>query len=106
MVMKPTSPTPIISAEALDAVRLGLRMAFSRASAPAVPRRRGSGAPSALLNGSDTVRPRADTPKNTSSTPRPTTARALAGLVNSPYSIDATPPTTTSDPTMTRCLDP
>src|SRR5262249_14788116 len=28
MVMNPTSPTPIISAEALAAVRLGLRMAF------------------------------------------------------------------------------
>ena len=32
MVMNPTRPTPIISADALAAVRLGLRMAFWRAS--------------------------------------------------------------------------
>ena len=35
--MKATSPTPIISADAVAAVRFGLRMAFSRASCPLIP---------------------------------------------------------------------
>ena len=69
IVMNPTRPTPIISADALAAVRLGLRMAFSRASSPVMPRSLGSGAPIARLSGSDTVRPSTDTPKNTSSAP-------------------------------------
>ena len=65
MVMKPTSPTPIISADALAAVRLGLRIAFSRASSP-VSRAAGAAAqPSSRLSGSATVRPRMTTPKNT-----------------------------------------
>ena len=53
MVMNPTRPTPIISADALAAVRFGLRMAFSRASVPVTPRSRGSGAPITRLSGSD-----------------------------------------------------
>ena len=40
-VMKATSATPIISADAVAAVRRGLRVAFSRASVPAMPRKRG-----------------------------------------------------------------
>ena len=43
--MKPTRATPIISAAAVAEVRFGLRMAFSRASVPVMPFRRGSGAP-------------------------------------------------------------
>ena len=43
MVMKPTRATPIISAAAVAEVRLGLRMAFSRASVPDMPLTRGSG---------------------------------------------------------------
>ena len=74
MVMNPTTPTPIISAEALAAVRLGLRIAFSRASSPVMPRRRGSGAPSTRLSGSEMVRPSTETPRNTSTAPTPTTA--------------------------------
>ena len=80
MVMNPTRPTPIISADALAAVRLGLRMAFSRANWPVTPRSRGSGAPTARLSGSDDVRPSTDTPKKTSSAPTPTT-RTRAGDV-------------------------
>ena len=37
-VMNATSATPIISADAVAAVRRGLRVAFSRASVPAMPR--------------------------------------------------------------------
>ena len=80
IVMNPTRPTPIISADALAAVRLGLRMAFSRASLPVTPRSRGSGAPIARLSGSEIVRPSTDTPKKTSSTPTPTIRTALADV--------------------------
>ena len=38
-----TRASPIISAAAVTAVRLGLRSAFSRASRPATPRSRSSG---------------------------------------------------------------
>lgn len=51
-VMKLTSPTQIISADAAAAVRLGLRVAFCRAMVPGTPRSLGSGAPSARLSGS------------------------------------------------------
>src|SRR5262249_9664937 len=77
IVMKPTRPTPIMSADALAAVRLGFRMAFALASLPGTAGRRGSGAPIAGLNGSETVRPSTDTAKNTSSAPAPTTSTRL-----------------------------
>ena len=47
METKVTSASPIISAAAVTAVRLGLRIAFSRASRPATPRNRSSGSPTA-----------------------------------------------------------
>ena len=84
MVMKPTRPTPIISADALAAVRFGLRIAFSRASSPVMPRVRGSGAPITRLSGSETVRPRIDTPKNTSRAPAPTTVTGLRNATEQP----------------------
>jgi hypothetical protein len=84
MVMNPTRPTPIISAEALAAVRLGLRMVFSRARVPVTPLMRGSGAPMARLSGSAIVRPSTETPRKTSSTPRPTIRNALPGWPNRP----------------------
>jgi hypothetical protein len=84
MVMNATRPTPIISAEALAAVRLGLRMVFSRARVPVTPLTVGSGAPIARLSGSAIVRPSTDTPKKTTRIPAPTTARALAGWPNRP----------------------
>ena len=43
-----TSATPIISAEAVTAVRPGLRIALSRASRPAAPPRRAAGRPTTL----------------------------------------------------------
>src|SRR5262249_53903684 len=77
IVMKPTRPTPIMSADALAAVRLGFRMAFALASLPGMPRRRGSGAPSARHNGGEPVGPSTDRAKNTSSAPAPTTSPRL-----------------------------
>ena len=57
-VMKATSATPIISAEAVAAVRFGFRVAFSRASVPAMPRNRGSGEPTIRANGPAMTGPR------------------------------------------------
>ena len=79
MVMNDTRPTPIMSAVAVAAVRFGLRMAFSRARCPAMPRARGSGQPIKRLIGSDTVRPRTDTPKKTMMADPPMMARAFDG---------------------------
>jgi hypothetical protein len=57
MVMKPTRLTPIVSAAAVDDVRFGLRMAFSRARLPGMPRRRAMGQPSSELTGRATTGP-------------------------------------------------
>ena len=52
--MKPTRPTPIISAAAVAAVRFGLRIAFSRASAPVdAPQPRQRASRCTRLSGSD-----------------------------------------------------
>ena len=69
------APTPIISAEAVADVRRGLRVAFSRASVPAMPRKRGSGEPTTRVNGRAMTGPRIATPMNTTSAPRPTVRR-------------------------------
>ena len=106
MVMNAIRPTPIISAEALAAVRLGLRMVFSRARVPVTPLMRGSGAPIARLSGSAIVRPSTETARKTSSTPAPTIRKALGGWPNRPVNSAATPSTRMVMPTMTRCLEP
>ena len=49
-VMKATSATPIINADDVAAVRRGFRIAFSRASVPAMPRTCGSGEPTMRAN--------------------------------------------------------
>ena len=106
MLMKVTMPTQIISADAAAAVRLGLRMAFCRAMVPATPRRRGSGAPSTRLIGSDTVRPRMATPKKTRTAPAPANSTGLDGCASRPVNKAAAPSASTPVPTKTRCLDP
>ena len=67
-----TSASPTMRADAVAAVRRGLRRAFSRESRPVVPQIRGSGRPMAatagrLANGLSTA-----TPRKTSSAPMPT----------------------------------
>ena len=57
IVMNPTRATPIISAAAVVAVRLGLRIAFSLARLPGTPRNRGNGAPITRLIGRAIVGP-------------------------------------------------
>ena len=71
-VMNTTRPTPIIRADAVADVRLGLRVAFSRAMVPVMPRRRGSGAPSRRLTGRAPTGPSTPTPRNTTAAPMPT----------------------------------
>ena len=61
MARKLTRATPIISDDAVRAVRFGLRIAFWRAIAPAVPRNRASGAPRAAATGRARTGPRTDT---------------------------------------------
>jgi hypothetical protein len=58
------------------------------------------------LSGSAMVRPRIETPKNTSRAPSPTTDSRWPMLANSPVNSAATPPVRTTAPTMTRCLEP
>ena len=106
IVMNATRPTPIINADAVAAVRLGLRIAFSRASCPQIPRSRGSGQPMNRLSGSATVRPRTATPKNTSSTATPTTGNALLGVAINPYARETKPSPRITHPTMIRCIEP
>ena len=64
--MNPTRATPIMRAAAVADVRLGLRMAFSRASVPDMPFRRGNGDPSTRLRGRARIGPSTATPRNTS----------------------------------------
>jgi hypothetical protein len=100
IVMVPTRATPIISAAAVAEVRLGLRMAFSRASVPDTPLRRGRGAPIMRLIGAARIGPRTATPTNTSMDPRPT--RAMPAEPNSPAAMAAAPSPVTANPTTAR----
>ena len=68
-VNRVTTPTPIISAVAVPAVRRGLRIALRRASEPVIPRRRGRGAPITRLAGRATTGPNTDTPTIVASAP-------------------------------------
>ncbi len=68
-VIPPTSATPIISADAVAAVRRGLRMAFSRASCPRAPVSRGSTSPRTRTTGRASTGLRVATPRNPASAP-------------------------------------
>ncbi len=96
MVMKLTNATPIISAAAVDDVRFGLRIAFSRASVPAMPLTRGSGHPIILLIGRATTGPRIATPTNTSGAP--SASIAAPAPPNSPAPIATAPSRPTAEP--------
>ena len=68
-VIEPTSATPIIRAEAVAAVRRGLRTAFSRASSPRTPTARGSSAPRTRITGRASTGASVATPSNEPSAP-------------------------------------
>ena len=86
--MAETRASPTISADAVWAVRRGLRMEFSRPSRPDMPSRRASGRPMTLAIGRATAGASMATPTKISTAPRPTSA--MAGCV-SPTASRATP---------------
>ena len=73
MATKATSPTPIMSAAAVAAVRAVLRVALARARWPVVPARASIGAPMKRASGRTMKRASPPTPRNTSTAPRPST---------------------------------
>jgi len=75
MATNVTRARPIISADAVDAVRFGLRIALSRASAPAAPPIRVAGQPSTDASGRTTREAFAATPKKRSRMPMPSENR-------------------------------
>ena len=100
IVMSPTSATPIMSAAAVDAVRRGLRTAFSRASVPGIPRHRGSGAPSSRPTGRAITGPSTATPMKSPKTPIPTIW--MPPLANSPIRSRIAPRTAMTAPIAVR----
>ena len=98
--MSPTSPTPIISAAAVAEVRLGLRIAFSRAIDPVMPLILRIGAPRAALIGVAMIGPRMATPRKTTAMPTPTNSSPL--LPKRPSRSSTTPSMVTTPPTRAR----
>src|SRR5215213_2964585 len=100
--MKPTRATPIISAAAVEAVRFGLRIAFSRANVPLIFMPRCIGQPSTFDAGRANTGASTDTPMKVTRAPRPT--RAIAPL-DRPLSIEPTPAAVISEPMIGRFRD-
>ena len=70
-VTKVTSASPIISADAVEAVRCGLRMVLSRASSPIVPAIRVAGQPSQVASRGTMRADSSATPTKINTAPRP-----------------------------------
>ena len=98
IVMNPTSATPMTSAVAVVAVRLGFRAAFSRASVPVVPLMRGSGAAMIRLTLLANSGPSTNAPTKTNNAPIPTNAMPLLTLPKSPTNSTAMPSTIAPPP--------
>src|SRR5215218_8492385 len=75
-----TSARPIISAAAVDAVRCGLRRAFSRASVPATPPNRDEGQPSHAASGVTSRSASKATPRKIRNAPSPIHTRRAVVL--------------------------
>ena len=84
--MAETRASPTISADAVWAVRRGLRMEFSRPSRPDIPSRRASGRPMTLAIGRATAGASMATPTKISTAPSPTSW--MAGFVSPTASSD------------------
>ena len=102
MLKKAMSPTPIMSAAAVDAVRRGLRTAFCRARRPVTPLNLTTGAPITRLIGPAMIGPSTATPRKVSMAPPPTIASPLLRWPNSPRKSTATPPPRTRSPRIVR----
>ncbi len=98
-------PTPIISAAAVDAVRRGLRTAFSLASVPLMPLSLGSGAPRSLATGFAITGPRMVAAANTTSALRPTWIAPLPPPFANPAKSNKTPRASATRPMITRLRD-
>ena len=81
VVKSATTAVPIISAEALPAVRRGSRMAFRRASRPVWPRRRLGTYPNTPAAGRATTGPRTTAPTSVSSAPSPARPSGWSAIV-------------------------
>ena len=92
---KVTSPSPIISAEAVAAVRRGLRNAFSRASWPCRPIA-AAGAPISRTSGRVASGESSAAPSRVSTAPIPT--GTIPASANRPSEIAAIPAATTRPP--------
>src|SRR2546423_13429867 len=94
MATKVISARPIIRADAVEAVRLGFRIAFSRASVPAVPPNLLPGQPKAAASGRTARFAFNDTPMKRISVPKPSAIRRAAvarPLPKIPYTSSNTP---------------
>ena len=96
-----TRPSPIISAEAVAAVRRGFRIEFSPPSLPGTPVLR-IGSPMAPAIGRAINGVSIATPTNVSATPRPTSWSAFSGAPNSPYTSGTIPSASTTTPEIRR----
>ena len=94
-----TRARPTMSAEAVWAVRRGLRMEFSRPSLPGSPSSRASGRPITLDIGRAIAGASMAAPMKTATAPRPTSA--MAGLA-SPMASRITPTRARAAPPMNR----
>jgi hypothetical protein len=94
-----TRATPMVKAAAVRVVRVGSRVAFSRASRPVTPRNRASGAPTARAVGPASSGPRTNTPMKTNAAPVPT--RAISGW-SRPRPTSTAPSPVTTNPAVRR----
>ena len=83
MATKVTSASPIIRAAAVDAVRVGFLIAFSRAIRPMLPPKRLDGQPIARASGRTSLDERSATPTNSARMPNP--SEASRGAVATPW---------------------
>ena len=99
--MTETRASPTMSAEAVCAVRKGLRMEFSRPSRPDTPSNRAKGRPMTPAIGLARAGARRATPMKMRTAPRPTSA--MAGFV-SPKASATAPSSVTTPPRVKRRL--
>src|SRR6266542_418820 len=105
MLTKATRPSPIMRAAAVEAVRFGLRMAFSRPSLPDILATRGRGAPRKRATGRTSSGLNTATPKKTVAAPKPTIAAALEAPPSNPNISSPTPSAVTTSPVTVRLGD-
>src|SRR5215207_8770020 len=104
MLTNDTSASPIIRAAAVEAVRRGLRMAFSRARLPGSRKTRANGQPMTRASGRAISGLSTATPRNTTTAPEATLTSRLPSERNRPASSRATPTAVTSTPRTIRRL--